>query len=175
MNNDNLPDHLKFYTTQEVAEILKMNVQVISRKIQKGDLIGYKIGKDWRISEKDLTEWIARHSNQRLNDPKSRVIDSFFRGGKLRSIPTQRKKRRIVLEYILDRFELGKVYSEKEVNSVIRDYHEDFCTIRREFIMEKMMTRKEGKYQRNSSYINRGEFSLKAPKGSRKPPAEPPI
>ncbi len=163
MDDTKLPNDLRFYTTQEVADILKMNVQVISRKLQKGDLIGYKIGKDWRISEKDLIEWIAKHSNQRLNDPRNKIIDSFFRKGKLRSIPSQRKKRTIILEHILNDFELGRVYAEKEVNEIIRRYHDDVCTIRREFIMEKMMTRKDGKYQRNSSYI-RKPFVTTAPR-----------
>ena len=163
MDNKSLPDELKFYTTQEVADIMKMNVQVISRKLQKGDLTGYKIGKDWRISEKDLVEWVARHSNQRLIDPRNKIIDSFFKAGKLKSIPSQRKKRTIILEHLLQDFELGRVYDEKEVNEVIRKYHEDVCTIRREFIMEKMMTRKDGKYQRNSSYI-RKPFISTAPR-----------
>lgn len=165
MDNNTLPDDLTFYTTQEVADILKMNVQVISRKLQKGDLLGYKIGKDWRISEADLKSWIARHSNRRIIDPKTKIIDSFFKNGKLTAIPSQLKKRRVVLEHILENFEMGRVYPEKEVNEVIMQFHEDFCTIRREFIMEKMMTRKNGKYQRNSSYINKA-FQSAPPQGA---------
>ena len=33
---------LKFYCTSEIAEMLKMNVQVIARKLQYGELVGYK-------------------------------------------------------------------------------------------------------------------------------------
>ena len=39
----------KFFTTNEIAEMLKMNVQVIARKLKYGELPGYKIGKDWRV------------------------------------------------------------------------------------------------------------------------------
>ena len=152
MDNGKISDKLKFYTTQEVADLLKMNVQVISRKLQRGNLTGYKIGKDWRVSERDLLEWIHSHSNQNRLDPKRKILETFFKKGKLVSIPAQRKKRRVILEHLLQEFELGRVYSEKEINEHILAYHDDFCTIRREFIMEGMMTRTSGKYQRNSSY-----------------------
>jgi len=56
---------LRFYTSLEVAEILKMHPQVITRKLQAGEIGGYKLGKDWRISEAQLFEFLARHSNER--------------------------------------------------------------------------------------------------------------
>ena len=33
-------------------------------------------------------------------------------------------------------FEPGKKYSEREVNLIIADFHDDFCTIRRDMIAE---------------------------------------
>jgi len=143
---------LKFYTTQEVADILKMNVQVIARKLQQGNIPGYKIGKDWRIAEKDLLQWIEKFSNQKKRTLSEKVLGSFIKGGRVLSLPAQRKKKRYILEYILKQFEPGVVYKEDEINRVIMQYYDDFCTVRREFIMEKMMTRSGGKYMRNTSY-----------------------
>ena len=77
---------------------------------------------------------------------RQKVIDSFFEYGKLKSIPTQRKKERIILEEIAKAFEPGSVYSEREVNIIIADFHDDFCTIRRDMISEKLMERENGKY-----------------------------
>ena len=51
---------LKFYSTAEIAELLKMNVQVIARKLKYGGLIGYKIGKDWRVKESDFLAWLEK-------------------------------------------------------------------------------------------------------------------
>ena len=34
----------EFFTTTELAEKLKMNVQVITRKVQAGEIRAYKIG-----------------------------------------------------------------------------------------------------------------------------------
>ena len=58
----------------------------------------------------------------------------------------QRKKERIILEEIAKSFEVGKVYTEREVNIIIADFHDDFCTIRRDMISEKIMAREDGKY-----------------------------
>ena len=77
---------------------------------------------------------------------RQRVIDSFFEYGKLKSIPAQRKKERIILEEIAKAFETGRVYTEREVNIIIADFHDDFCTIRRDMIAEKIMARENGKY-----------------------------
>ncbi|MBQ8834204.1 MAG: metalloregulator ArsR/SmtB family transcription factor [Oscillospiraceae bacterium] len=77
---------------------------------------------------------------------RQRVIDSFFEYGRLKSIPAQRKKERIILEEIAKSFQPGMVYTEREVNIIIADFHDDFCTIRRDMIGEGIMQRENGKY-----------------------------
>lgn len=79
LRDDSLP--IKFYTTAEVAEMLKMNVQVIARKLQRGELHGYKIGKDWRVAEKDLWAWLDKHSNRKRLSPAEKVINNFLKTG----------------------------------------------------------------------------------------------
>ncbi|UCE65131.1 MAG: DUF2087 domain-containing protein [Candidatus Zixiibacteriota bacterium] len=144
--------NLKFYTTNEIAELLKMNIQVIARKLKHGELVGYKIGKDWRVKESDLMEWLEGHSNRNVMNPGQQVIERFMKKGKFETLPVQRKKRKYILDHILRQFELNRVYSEKEVNEAISELHEDYCRVRREFVDEGMMYRKDGKYRRNGSY-----------------------
>lgn len=79
---------------------------------------------------------------------RQKVIDSFFEYGKLKSIPAQRKKERICLEEIVRSFEAGRVYEEPEVNEILLRFHEDYCTIRRDMIAEKLLERDGGKYTR---------------------------
>jgi len=79
---------------------------------------------------------------------KKEVISNFFKYGRLKQIPTQRKKREIVLAEILDQFDFDCEYTEKEVNEIILRYHEDFCTIRREMIAFGMMMRDHEIYKR---------------------------
>ncbi|MBQ4121382.1 MAG: DUF2087 domain-containing protein [Clostridia bacterium] len=79
---------------------------------------------------------------------KKEVVSNFFKYGRLTQIPTQRKKREIVLAEILKQFDFDREYGEKEVNKIILRYHEDFCTIRREMIAFGMMTRDHEIYKR---------------------------
>lgn len=88
----------------------------------------------------------AALQQQRDADYRKRVIDAFFEYGKLKSIPAQRKKERIILEEIAKAFEPGRIYTEREVNIIIADFHDDFCTIRRDMIGEKIMDRENGQY-----------------------------
>ena len=85
---------------------------------------------------------------QREEQYRQRVIDAFFEYGKLKSIPAQRKKERIVLEVIAQSFEYGRIYTEREVNIIIADFHDDFCTLRRDMISEGLMARDAGGYWR---------------------------
>lgn len=78
---------------------------------------------------------------QRDEEYRQKVIDSFFEYGKLKTIPAQRKKKRIILEKIVEFFESGRVYKEHEVNEIIAQIHEDYCTIRRDMISERLMGR----------------------------------
>lgn len=152
---DSTNNELDLLTAKEVADTLKMNPQVVLRKLQAGEIPGYKIGKEWRINRSKLVDWLERHSNQRKHYP-NRLADPFFNDdGTLKSIPAQRKKRIAVLEVLLANFEPNRVYPEKELNEIIRRFHSDFCTIRREFILEKMMVRNQGNYMANSSYVSK--------------------
>lgn len=90
----------------------------------------------------------AAIQDQRDAQYRQKVIDSFFEYGKLKSIPAQRKKERIILEVIAEAFEPNRTYTEREVNLLIADFHDDFCTIRRDMISEKLLARENGVYWR---------------------------
>lgn len=77
---------------------------------------------------------------------RQKVLEHLFEYGKLKTIPVQRKKRRIVLEKISESFEPDRVYPEKEVNLIIAQFHDDFCTLRREMISEEIMDRNREGY-----------------------------
>ena len=102
------------------------------------------------IFDKPLYELIKKDEEIIDTEEKYRkeVISNFFKYGRLTQIPTQRKKREIVLDEILKQFDLDREYDEKEVNQIILRYHDDFCTIRREMIAFCMMTRHHEIYKR---------------------------
>jgi hypothetical protein len=81
---------------------------------------------------------------------KDSVIKNFFTSeGKLKSLPVQLKKKLMVLEHLVSQLEKGRKYSEKEINDYIKNFHDDFATIRREFIMHQFMFRENQIYELN--------------------------
>ena len=90
----------------------------------------------------------AQEQAQRDAEYRQKVIDTFFEYGKLKAIPTQLKKERIVLEVIAEAFEFNRMYSEREVNIIIADFHDDFCTIRRDMVSERLLDRNGMEYWR---------------------------
>jgi biotin operon repressor len=78
---------------------------------------------------------------------RNKVIRDFFIGERLRDIPAQRKKRVIVLQHIMQRFEANRPYPESEVNDLLRPAHEDVATLRRELVDYGFMERVRGIYQ----------------------------
>lgn len=85
--------------------------------------------------------------NERL---KQSVLHRFFaEDGKLKQIPAQRKRKLIVFEHMLGGLVPGEKYPEPSINAHILQFHEDYCTIRREFIMNRFMYRDHGVYELN--------------------------
>ena len=96
----------------------------------------------------DGTEVEERKTKMALE--KMQVIRSFITpDGKLKQIPAQRKKKLVVFEYMVRGLEKGRKYAEKEINEYIKQFHDDYATIRREFIMNHYMYREDGIYELN--------------------------
>lgn len=87
-------------------------------------------------------------------DHKERLRKSVLRiffttDGKLKQIPSQRKKKLIVFEHMLSELMPNRKYTEKEINEYIKYFNDDYCTIRREFIINQFMRRDNGIYELN--------------------------
>jgi excisionase family DNA binding protein len=140
----------EFFTTSELAKKLKMNVQVITRKIQAGEIFAYKIGKDWRIPEYAVFEWLENRSNGKNGKSNNNGGTTATKPAGER--PVVRSNRKYLLEYILAQFEPSKEYSEDEVNRIIARYHDDYRSVRQEFVSEKMMEHVGSSYRRRAGY-----------------------
>ncbi|CAK7012706.1 helix-turn-helix domain-containing protein [uncultured Tissierella sp.] len=60
----------KFYTVNQVAEILGMHHKTIRKFITQGKLGANKLGKQWRISEEDLNSFMKQDVNTSDEDIK---------------------------------------------------------------------------------------------------------
>lgn len=152
---------------ERLAERLGLTASTISFHLKKlsdaGAVTSYKnqyymmYSLNKKIFQTSILEILLQESDdaqkqaQRDANYRKRVIDAFFEYGKLKSIPAQRKKERIVLEAIAEAFDFDRTYSEREVNIIIADFHDDFCTIRRDMISERLLDRNGTEYWRMKS------------------------
>lgn len=84
-----------------------------------------------------------------LNE-KATIIRNFFdRDGTLKQIPSQRKKKLVILEHLAKGLSPAKKYTEIEISEYIKQYHPDFATIRREFVANQFMYREKDIYELN--------------------------
>ncbi|MBZ0292891.1 MAG: metalloregulator ArsR/SmtB family transcription factor [Anaerolineae bacterium] len=73
------------------------------------------------------------------------VLRTHTADGHLTSIPTKRKKLLVILRWVATLFEPDKMYSETDVNVIIRQvYEEDYVTLRRELIDMGYLRRERG-------------------------------
>lgn len=104
---------------------------VIGTKIQH--YVIYSLNRE--IMDKEIGELIkSAISFEDENTYEKKVIESFFKYGKLKQIPTQLKKREIVIGHIAERFEFQREYSELEFIAILLEIHDDYCTIKRDLI-----------------------------------------
>lgn len=81
-------------------------------------------------------------------DDVARVLRAFVRDGRLVSIPTVHSKRLVVLDWLSQRFEPGRRYSEQMVNLILGQVHADTAALRRYLVDDEFLSRADGDYWR---------------------------
>jgi hypothetical protein len=90
-------------------------------------------------------------------DFDAQVLQNFVdAGGRLTGIPVQRKKRVAILRWLVEDFQPGRRYSEREVNRILARHHPDFAALRRYLVDEELMQRNRSVYWRTGSVPNVG-------------------
>ena len=82
------------------------------------------------------------------SEAEAEILNRFFSDTRLREIPTNRAKRKVVLERLAQEFEPGVRYAEPEVNFTLQLFHPDYAALRRYLVDEGFLTRAEGVYWR---------------------------
>jgi len=49
-----------FYTVEELAKKLRVKVYTIREYIRKGQLVAYKVGRDYRIKKEDYEDFLRK-------------------------------------------------------------------------------------------------------------------
>jgi ArsR family transcriptional regulator len=107
-----------------------------------GDVLKKPLGEVIRMPQPSLSNEVETDAY------KQKVLKAFVKQGRVVRLPAQLKKLQVILELIVQEFEPEREYTEKEVNFILLDFHEDVATLRRSLIEHNLMTRSGGIYRR---------------------------
>ncbi len=94
-----------------------------------------------------LHEEKLSHLSQQVSEDayEKKVLATFIDAdGRITAFPAQEKKYRVLLGYVLQAFEPGVRYTEKQVNEILKRFNEDTAMLRRNLVDYKMMERTGG-------------------------------
>ena len=79
---------------------------------------------------------------------ENKILKNYLNGESIEEIPASRKKRLVILKWLVSKFEQGVNYPERQINEIIKRHHPDCATLRRELIGYQLMQRENGVYWR---------------------------
>jgi hypothetical protein len=141
-------------TIDDVAQACELEPEDVRRVLPR--LIGAGVIADDNGLRVDTTPFrvAARDRAPRLRElpgatpQQARVLRNFVEDGRLRSVPVRVSQRRVVLEYLAERFDRDIDYTEAEVNELLGRFHDDYASLRRYLVDERLLTRSAGIYRR---------------------------
>jgi len=107
-----------------------------------GEILNQALGDIVRLPQPGLTAQVEEDAYRK------KVLNTFFKHGRLTHIPAQLKKQVIILEKIVQEFEPEQTYSEHQVNQILLEFHEDVASLRRGLVSNGLMKREQGIYRR---------------------------
>lgn len=152
------------YNVSELAELLDLKEPTVSHhlaKLLELDLVQmrsagtnhhYRLKHDTlhHIKRDLLTPaHVASITAQVGGDAWERkVLSTYLIDNQLSKIPETRKKRDVILKWLVTHFAMGVHYPEVQVNAIIKRVHPDCATLRRELVSSKLMQRADSIYWR---------------------------
>ncbi len=151
----------KPYSVEELAALLQLKPPTVSHhlaKLVEAGLVKARAEGYYSVYQLDQavleSKTRSMFSQQELSNVASEVDADAYdkkvikdyarRDGSLKTLPSQRKKLEAILRYVVKAFDVGKHYSEKQVNEILVRYHEDTATLRRELVGSGLMQREGG-------------------------------
>jgi hypothetical protein len=90
-----------------------------------------------------------RGRKPRPTDARQMTLETFMPGGKLSAFPRKQEQILIILDEVAAKFETEHQYKERDVNVILEEVNEDYCTLRRYLVDYGYLTRRSGVYTRN--------------------------
>jgi hypothetical protein len=91
-----------------------------------------------------------RPSDEHVGETPERrkVLEAFVRDGRITSMPAAPAKREILFDWLAGTFEVGRRYSEAEVNAALDGHAEDHVSLRRALVDAGLLCRDDSTYWR---------------------------
>lgn len=65
---------------------------------------------------------------------REKVLKNYIKEGRITTLPSKEKRKIIILQYIIGKFDPKRKYVEKEVNEILKGMIDDHVTVRRHLI-----------------------------------------
>lgn len=78
------------------------------------------------------------------DDERQKILNTYFKeglDGTIDTIPSKEKRKIVILQHIITRFEAEKSYTEAQVNAILKGVHTDYVSLRRYLIEYGFMVR----------------------------------
>ena len=72
---------------------------------------------------------------------ENKVLALYLDGETIKNIPMKRKKQRVILKWLVQKFEMDRKYHELELNERLKIYNPDVAALRRYMVEEQLMAR----------------------------------
>ena len=151
----------KPYSVEELAALLKLKPSTVSHhlaRLSEAGLVRARAESYYSVYQLDQSVLEAKARSMFTQEELSSVaaevdVDAYDnkvikdyskRDGSLKTLPAQRKKLEALLRHVVKAFDVGKRYSEEQVNEILAYYHADTATLRRELVGYGLMNREGG-------------------------------
>ena len=149
------------YTVEQLAEMLDLRPSTVSHhltKLSKSGLVSARSESYYNIYklETAMLESMSQRLLARETMPAvtadvdidaydRKVINTFCdEHGRIKQFPAQQKKFEAILRYVIQDFQPGRRYTEKQVNEILSRFSDDTASLRRGLIEYKIMAREGG-------------------------------
>ncbi len=149
-------------SVEELAAMLRISSATVSHHLQRlaaADLVEARALQYYNVyalrlgtltaMAKQLTQTEAlKATTSGLDRDRyaNKILDDYMARGRLKAIPRQLKKRLVILDRLAKEFEPGRRYSERQVSEILKAFHADFATLRRELVNARLLARDGGYY-----------------------------
>jgi predicted transcriptional regulator len=148
-------------SVEQIAEMLNLHSSTVSHHLSRLSKVGLVSARAegyysiYRLETKALEQMAQRllaketveaaAADIDLDAYDRKVLKSYLApDGRLKSFPVQQKKLEAILRYVVQVFQPGERYTEKQVNEMLSRYNEDTARLRRNLVDFRLMQRKEG-------------------------------